>query len=131
MKYGNIHLLAILLSALYRHHPAFVVKVIDRVIESVCFGLEQNDFRFFQTRIAEVKYLGELYNYRMLEHPVIFDTLYRIVTFGYGRHILSLIKRVQCILTAACLQAVRLRPAGTIPLIHLMTSSEFDSLPQS
>ncbi|KAK2603786.1 mRNA decay protein [Conoideocrella luteorostrata] len=84
VKYGNIHLLGILLSALYRYHPDFVVKVIDNVIESVSFGLEQNDFRFFQRRIAEVKYLGELYNYRMLEHPVIFDTMYKILTFGYG-----------------------------------------------
>ncbi|EQL00432.1 nonsense-mediated mRNA decay factor (Upf2) [Ophiocordyceps sinensis CO18] len=84
VKYGNIHLLGILLSALHRYHPDFVVKVIDNVVESVNFGLEQNDFRFFQRRIAEVKYLGELYNYRMLEHPVIFDTMYKIMTFGYG-----------------------------------------------
>lgn len=84
VKYGNVHLLGILLSALYRYHPDFVVRVIDNVVESVCFGLEQNDFRFFQRRIAEVKYLGELYNYRMLEHPVVFDTMYRIMTFGYA-----------------------------------------------
>ncbi|GAB0133598.1 hypothetical protein EsDP_00002002 [Epichloe bromicola] len=84
VKYGNIHLLGILLSALYRYHPEFVVKVIDNIIESVSFGLEQNDFRSFQRRIAEVKYLGELYNYRMLEHPVIFDTMYKILTFGHG-----------------------------------------------
>ncbi|KAM5348482.1 hypothetical protein ACJ41O_008306 [Fusarium nematophilum] len=84
VKYGSIHLLGILLSALYRYHPAFVVKVIDNVIESLTFGLEQNDYRFYQRRIAEVKYLGELYNYRMLEHPVIFDTMYKIMTFGYG-----------------------------------------------
>jgi len=31
-----------------------------------------------------VKYLGELYNYRMVDHPVIFATLYRIMTFGHG-----------------------------------------------
>ncbi|KAG5927607.1 hypothetical protein E4U42_002027 [Claviceps africana] len=84
VKYGNIHILAILLSALYRYHPEFVVKIIDNVIESVSLGLEQNDFRCCQRRIAEVKYLGELYNYRMLEHPVIFDTMYKILTFGYG-----------------------------------------------
>ncbi|QPC76430.1 hypothetical protein HYE68_007182 [Fusarium pseudograminearum] len=84
VKYGSVHLLGILLSALYRYHPAFVVRVIDNVIESMTFGLEQNDYRFYQRRIAEVKYLGELYNYRMLEHPVIFDTMYKIMTFGYG-----------------------------------------------
>lgn len=84
VKYGNIHLLGILLSALYRHHPHFVVRVVDNVVESICFGLEQNDFRFSQRRVAEVKYLGELYNYRMLEHPVIFDTMYKILLFGYS-----------------------------------------------
>lgn len=85
IKYGNINLLAILLVALYRHHSDFVIGVIDHVIESVSFGLELNDFKFNQRRIAEVKYLGELYNYRMLEHPVIFDTMYKIMAFGYGK----------------------------------------------
>ncbi|KAH8680625.1 nonsense-mediated mRNA decay factor [Xylariales sp. PMI_506] len=84
VKYGSIHILAILLSAIYRYHPEFVVTVIDTVVESVNVGLELNDFKFNQKRIAEVKYLGELYNYRMLEHPVIFDTLYKIMTFGHG-----------------------------------------------
>ncbi|KAK4126354.1 ARM repeat-containing protein [Parathielavia appendiculata] len=84
IKYGNIHLLAILLSAVHRYHPEFVIGVIDAVIESIAFGLEQNDFKFNQRRVAEVKYLGELYNYRMLEHPVIFDVMYKIMTFGHG-----------------------------------------------
>ncbi|KAI0020231.1 MIF4G domain-containing protein [Xylariomycetidae sp. FL0641] len=84
VKYGSIHILAILLSAIYRYHPDFAVMVIDNVIESVTFGLEQNDFKFNQRRIAEVKYLGELYNYRMLEHPTIFEAMYKILTFGHG-----------------------------------------------
>jgi regulator of nonsense transcripts 2 len=84
VKYGNVHLLAILLSAIHRYHPEFVIGIIDSVIESISFGLEQNDFEFNQRRVAEVKYLGELYNYRMLEHPVIFDTMYKIMTFGHG-----------------------------------------------
>ena len=84
VKYGNVHLLGILLSALYRYHSEFVVGVIDTLIESICFGLEQNDFKFNQRRIAEVKYLGELYNYRMLEHPVVFETMYKVMTFGWG-----------------------------------------------
>jgi regulator of nonsense transcripts 2 len=46
--------------------------------------LEQNDFKFNQRRIAEVKYLGELYVYKMVDHPVIFDTMYKIMTFGHG-----------------------------------------------
>ena len=86
VKYGNIHLLAILLSALYRYHSEFVLGIIDHTVESICFGLELNDFKFNQRRIAEVKFLGELYNYRMLEHPVIFDTMYKIMTFGHGMY---------------------------------------------
>ncbi|KKK26667.1 putative nonsense-mediated mRNA decay factor (Upf2) [Aspergillus rambellii] len=83
VKYGNIHLLAILVSALYRYHQGFVIGVVDNILEYITLGLEQNDFKFNQKRIAEVKYLAELYNYKMIDSPVIFDTLYRIVTFGH------------------------------------------------
>ncbi|CAK39364.1 uncharacterized protein An07g02760 [Aspergillus niger] len=83
VKYGNIHLLAILVSALYRYHQDFVIGVVDNILEQITLGLEQNDFKFNQKRIAEVKYLGELYNYKMIDSPVIFDTLYRIITFGH------------------------------------------------
>ncbi|TRX97803.1 hypothetical protein FHL15_001558 [Xylaria flabelliformis] len=82
VKYSSIHILAILLSAIYRYHPSFVLTVIDNVLDAVTFGLEQNEFRYNQRRIAEIKYLGELYNYRMLEHPVIFEVMYKILTFG-------------------------------------------------
>jgi regulator of nonsense transcripts 2 len=84
VKYGNIHLLAILIGALYRYHQEFVIGIVDNVLEAITFGLEQNDFKFNQKRIAEVKYLGELYNYKMVDSPVIFDTLYRVVTYGHG-----------------------------------------------
>lgn len=83
VKYGSIHLLAILVSALYRYHQGFVIGIVDNVLEQITLGLELNDFKFNQKRIAEVKYLGELYNYKMIDSPVIFDTLYRIVTFGH------------------------------------------------
>lgn len=84
VKYGNIHLLAIVIGALARYHQDFVTLIIDNVLEYVSIGLEQNDFKFNQRRIAEVKYLGELYNYKIIDHPVIFDTMYRIMTFGHG-----------------------------------------------
>ncbi|KAI9372916.1 armadillo-type protein [Aspergillus egyptiacus] len=83
VKYGNIHLLAIIVSALYRYHQGFVIGIVDNILEYITLGLEQNDFKFNQKRIAEVKYLGELYNYKMIDSPVVFDTLYRIVTFGH------------------------------------------------
>jgi regulator of nonsense transcripts 2 len=83
VKFSNIHLLAILASALYRYHQEFVIGIIDNVLEHITLGLEQNDFKFNQRRIADVKYLGELYNYKLVDSSVIFDMLYRIVTFGH------------------------------------------------
>lgn len=62
-----------------------MIGVIDNVLERITIGLENNDFKFNQSRISEVKYLGELYNYKMVDSPVIFDTLYRIVTYGHGK----------------------------------------------
>ena len=86
VKFSNIHLLAILLGALNRYHQDFAITVIDNVLENVALGLEQNDFKFNQRRIAEVKYLAELYNYKMLDSAVVFDLLYRIITFGHGKY---------------------------------------------
>lgn len=83
VKFSSIHLLAVLLGALARYHQDFAISIIDNVLENIILGLEQNDFKFNQRRIAEVKYLGELYNYKMVDSSIIFDTLYRIVTFGH------------------------------------------------
>ncbi len=86
VKYSNIHLLAVLIGSLYRYHQDFVIIVIDNLLENITLGLEQNDFKFNQRRLAEVKYLGELYNYKMVDSPLIFDTLYRMVTFGHRKN---------------------------------------------
>lgn len=83
IKFGNVHLVAILASGLNRYHTDFGVQVIDGVVEEIRIGLEHNIFKHNQRRIAVAKYLGELYNYRMIESPLIFDTLYSIVTFGH------------------------------------------------
>jgi regulator of nonsense transcripts 2 len=83
VKYSNIYLLAVLIGSLYRYHQDFVVMVIDNLLENITLGLEQNDFKFNQRRLAEVKYLGELYNYKMVDSSIVFDTLYRIVSFGH------------------------------------------------
>ncbi|KAL9125094.1 MAG: hypothetical protein Q9217_005648 [Psora testacea] len=85
VKYSNIYLLAILIGSLNRYHQDFVVMVIDNLLEQITLGLELNDFKFNQRRLAEVRYLGELYNYKMVDSSVIFDTLYRIVTFGHRK----------------------------------------------
>ncbi|KAI9695944.1 MAG: hypothetical protein M1820_008356 [Bogoriella megaspora] len=85
MKYNNIFYLAEILDHLKRYHLDFTIMVIDDLLESITLGLEIPDFKFNQRRIAEVKYLGELYLYKCVDSNVIFDTLYKIVGFGYEK----------------------------------------------
>lgn len=89
VKFGNINLLAYLVSQLGRFHHDFEVTVVDNLLEQITLGLEQNDFKFNQRRIAEAKYLAELYSYKAVESSVVFDMLYRIVTFGHRESILA------------------------------------------
>lgn len=85
VKYSHIYLLADTLSSLYRYHQPFVISVLDNVVEQIVVGLEQNDFKSNQRRIAEARYLGELYVYKMVDSAVVFEMLYRIVTFGHRK----------------------------------------------
>ncbi|KAK6343554.1 hypothetical protein TWF730_011144 [Orbilia blumenaviensis] len=83
VRYSNILVIAIVVFGLFRYHQDFGIRVVDGVLENVRVGLEENDYRMNQRRIASIKYLGELYNFKMIDSPVIFDTLYLILSFGY------------------------------------------------
>lgn len=47
-------------------------------------GLELNEYGMQQQRIAYMRFLGELYNYELVDSSLIFDTLYLILNFGHG-----------------------------------------------
>ncbi|EYU24490.1 hypothetical protein MIMGU_mgv1a000416mg [Erythranthe guttata] len=83
-KYGQIHLVASLTAGLSRYHDDFAVAVVDEVLEEIRLGLEQNNYAMQQQRIAYMRFLGELYNYELVDSSVIFDTLYLILSFGHG-----------------------------------------------
>ncbi|PPQ79942.1 hypothetical protein CVT25_003014 [Psilocybe cyanescens] len=83
IKYSNIGLLAMLTYDLQRYRPAFAIAVVDQVLEDVRRGLEQNVYSTNQRRLATMKYLGELYIYRLLSSGIVFDTLWSLVTFGH------------------------------------------------
>lgn len=83
IKYSNINLLAMLTYDLQRYHPAFSISVVDQVLEDIRRGLEQNVYSTNQRRVAAIKYLGELYIYRLLGSILVFDTLWSLVTFGH------------------------------------------------
>lgn len=68
---------------LQRYHPDFAIAIVDQVLEDARRGLEQNMYSTNQRRVTTIKYLGELYIYRLLSSGIVFDTLWSMVTFGH------------------------------------------------
>lgn len=83
-KYSQIHLLASLTAGLSRYHDEFAVAVVDEVLEEIRLGLELNEYGMQQRRIAHMRFLGELYNYELVDSSLIFDTLNLILVYGHG-----------------------------------------------
>ncbi|XP_071647299.1 regulator of nonsense transcripts 2 isoform X2 [Temnothorax longispinosus] len=82
VKYPNIRCVGSLLAGLVAHYETIGPQVVDGVFEDIRLCMEINLPKYNQRRIAMVKYLGELYNYRMVESGDIFRTLYLLITFG-------------------------------------------------
>ncbi|KAG8722033.1 hypothetical protein FRC08_007802 [Ceratobasidium sp. 394] len=83
VKYSNVSLLAMLAYDLQRYHADFSIRVVDQVLEDIRLGMEQNIYKNNQRRVATMKYLGELYMYRLISSTLVFDTLWSLVTFGH------------------------------------------------
>jgi len=112
VKFNNIHCLASLVAGLVGYRDDVGHCVVDDVLEETRVGMEINHPRYNQRRFSNIKFLGELYNYRMLESTVIFNVLYSLVTFGvtYDHSQTSLIDppenlfriRLICLLLETC-----------------------------
>lgn len=81
-KFYNIRCIANLVAGLISHHDWVGPAVVDGVLEDIRIGLEVNHPKFNQRRVASAKYLGELYNYRVIESTIIFKVLYAFISFG-------------------------------------------------
>lgn len=82
VKYYNIRCVANLLAGLVAYQETVGLQVVDGVLEDIRLGMEVNHPKYNQRRVSIVHYLGELYNYRMVESSVIFKVLYSFITFG-------------------------------------------------
>jgi len=81
-NYENLSCVASLLSGLAKYRDAFVIDVIDSLLENIQVTLERNDFREMPLRVRQVKLVGELYNYRLVDSVLVFDSLYQFIGFG-------------------------------------------------
>merc|ERR1719244_79837 len=82
LKYFNIRYVASLLAGLVQYHDWVGTDIIDSVLEDIRLGMEGNNPKHNQRRTAMVKFLGEMYNYRLVDSALIFKVLYSLITFG-------------------------------------------------
>lgn len=78
-NYESLYQVASLLSMMAKYRDFFVIDVIDALFENIQMGIERNDFREMPLRVRQMKLLGELYNYRLVDSTLIFDTMYQLI----------------------------------------------------
>ena len=59
-------------------------RAVDSILEDIRLGLEINHPKFNQRRVSCVKFLGEMYNYQLIESNVVFRVLYLLISFGWN-----------------------------------------------
>ncbi|XP_045511318.1 regulator of nonsense transcripts 2 [Colias croceus] len=74
--------LARLTAELSAWQEAVAPAVVDTIMEEIRVTMEDPHPRYNQRRIATVRYLGELYNYKLLDSRDVFTVLYSFITFG-------------------------------------------------
>ena len=82
VKFYNVRCVAHLLGGLNIYQDFVVPQVIDSVLEDIRMGMEMNSPKFNQRRVAMARFVAELYNYRLIDNPVVFKVLYSFITFG-------------------------------------------------
>ncbi|CAI5756757.1 unnamed protein product [Candida verbasci] len=83
LKYDNIPALAQVLSIFSDKYKRMVVFTVDTIIENIIRSLELNDYRMNRSRMAQVKYIAEMYNSKIINFILINDLLYKILCFGH------------------------------------------------
>lgn len=82
VKHAGRRCLARLVAALAAWQEVVGSQVVDAVLEDLRITMEHPHPRHNQRRIAMTRYLGELYNYKLVDSRDIFNALYSFITFG-------------------------------------------------
>ena len=81
IKYPDIRYVASVVSGLSVYYDWIGVRISDWVLEDVRMCMEICDPKFNQRRVSVVKFLGELYNYKLLDSNLVVKVLYSLITF--------------------------------------------------
>ena len=82
-RYSQIKPLASLTAGLFQWHPEVVTSLIDAVLEEIVAGMENPEAALYQRRVAAVRFLGELYSYRVVSALLIFNVLHSLLAYGH------------------------------------------------
>eukprot|EP00730_Choanoeca_flexa_P003310 TRINITY_DN11359_c3_g1_i1.p1 TRINITY_DN11359_c3_g1~~TRINITY_DN11359_c3_g1_i1.p1 ORF type:complete len:1196 (+),score=478.84 TRINITY_DN11359_c3_g1_i1:208-3588(+) len=82
LKFHHIPALASLLAALRVYQEGLAYAVIDATLEEIRVCMEINTPDMNQRRISTVKFLGELFNFKLVDSRLVFNTLYSLITFA-------------------------------------------------
>ncbi|KAK9868805.1 hypothetical protein WJX84_002149 [Apatococcus fuscideae] len=81
-RYSLAPVLASLTAGLSRYHPSLRTGVIDSLLEEVRSGMEEPHLGTYQRRMGHIVLLGEMYNYKLVDSRIIFDTLHLFLWYG-------------------------------------------------
>ena len=82
-RYSQLKPLASLTAGLSRWHPTIVGNLVDAVLEEIIAGMENPEAALYQRRVAAVRFLGELYSYKVVNVMLIFNTLHTLLSYGH------------------------------------------------
>lgn len=83
VSYQSLPKLANMLTYLFKYYKPFTVRVVDTLLDKIYVGVESGGYNLNMARVAQVKYLTELYNTSFIKFDVLLDTMYKILRFGY------------------------------------------------
>ncbi|KAF8071278.1 UPF2 [Scenedesmus sp. PABB004] len=83
LRVSHIGLVASLAGGLAQYHDSLGVALVDLALEDVRWGLDHPAAGNYQQRLAQVRLLGECYNYMLLDSRAVFDVLYLLIGHGH------------------------------------------------
>jgi regulator of nonsense transcripts 2 len=80
VNFGAVRNFTSILAGLAGKNDAFGMRVVDAVLEEIYLGMELNRTEHNQRRVCSMRYLAEMFNFRLVNAEVIFTTLYSMLS---------------------------------------------------